>query len=439
MKLRRKIILTALALCLTLGSYPAVTKAASHPIGTNVLKNGTVYFIDNTNTRRPYTSAGAFLSYGFNSWESVVPATSEDLALPEGEFIPPQDGRVICADRGAEKGTCYLISGGRKAGFKSESDFRELGFSFNRALSGDVSFLGELPNITGGSDAHLPGTLIKDGYTIYLSTSDGLAGIGKYSTFLSWGYSADDAVPMNSADRARPLAGSIPDRTVGLLKPVPVYYPPPLLTVTSPDGGELWPIGTTQNITWNNISSESRVNIYLTPYQYPCYTQVCPLYAIRQYTLASAVPNNGSFSWKVGRDENGEDISEGAYLVRIQGSTQSTVTDQSDYPFAIVTPETEAQANDAKRLADVRQMASALELYYNDYNRYPFSLGDLSPLYISELPTAPTPADGSCTESQNTYGYTLVNSNSYRLTFCLGAEAGGVSVGPHTLSEQGIN
>jgi hypothetical protein len=52
---------------------------------------------------RPYTSAEGFLSYSVNSWQSVVPASAEDLALPVGSFIPPKDGAVFCYDRGAIK------------------------------------------------------------------------------------------------------------------------------------------------------------------------------------------------------------------------------------------------------------------------------------------------------------------------------------------------
>jgi Tfp pilus assembly protein PilE len=39
------------------------------------------------------------------------------------------------------------------------------------------------------------------------------------------------------------------------------------------------------------------------------------------------------------------------------------------------------KSRDAKRMADVRQMASALELYYNDKTSYPNSLKDLTVSY----------------------------------------------------------
>lgn len=97
-----------------------------------------------------------------------------------------------------------------------------------------------------------------------------------------------------------------------------------------------------------------------------------------------------------------------------------------------------AKSRDAKRIADVRQVASALELYFNDKNSYPASLPLLTPTYIGVLPTAPTPSDGECTTSQNTYKYIFLTSNTYILTFCLGADTGGYSAGVNSLTQAGI-
>ncbi len=99
-------------------------------------------------------------------------------------------------------------------------------------------------------------------------------------------------------------------------------------------------------------------------------------------------------------------------------------------------------SRDAKRLSDVRQLASALELYFNDNNKYPSQLSDLLAAgqynYIGALPTPPTELDGSCTVEQNKYAYTLTSPTEYRLTFCLGAKTGGYSAGVRVLSPSGI-
>jgi hypothetical protein len=104
-----------------------------------------------------------------------------------------------------------------------------------------------------------------------------------------------------------------------------------------------------------------------------------------------------------------------------------------------------SESRDAKRLADVRQLASSLELSFNDNNKYPASLEDLTKKtvsggyqYLGILPTPPEPADGACTAAQNKYVYTPVGPNNYQLKFCLGAAIGGYSAGPHTLSASGI-
>jgi Tfp pilus assembly protein PilE len=96
------------------------------------------------------------------------------------------------------------------------------------------------------------------------------------------------------------------------------------------------------------------------------------------------------------------------------------------------------KSRDAKRMADVRQMASALELYYNDKTSYPNSLKDLTPNYIGVIPTPPQPPDGTCTQEQNEYSYKKTATDKYRLTFCLGAVTQGFSEGARTLTQVGI-
>ena len=96
------------------------------------------------------------------------------------------------------------------------------------------------------------------------------------------------------------------------------------------------------------------------------------------------------------------------------------------------------KSRDAKRVADVRQMITALELYYNDNNGYPYSLYNLVPNYIGVLPLAPTPSDGNCTPEQNNYIYITPDPSNYTLSFCLGDITGGLSAGPHSAGPQGI-
>lgn len=190
------------------------------PVGTNISSNGTVYMITPDNQRRAYTSAGAFLSYGFNSWTEVLPASSNDLSLPvASSFIPPRDGKIVCSDRGSDKGTCYLITNSQKAAFTSAAVFKALGFNFTNSLSGDVSFLPSTSNINSSSEAHRTGVLINKNGTVYLVGNSGLLGIPSMDTLNSWGYSLTDIVKANTADSAEVQTGVMTTHQAGLLSP----------------------------------------------------------------------------------------------------------------------------------------------------------------------------------------------------------------------------
>ncbi len=124
-------------------------------------------------------------------------------------------------------------------------------------------------------------------------------------------------------------------------------------------------------------------------------------------------------------------------------------------------------ARNAKRIADVKQMQIALELYYQDNGSYPSSLNpgeslaSNSIVYMETIPFAPTPNDGTCSEGENTYTYlnpyrlnyfyieyepeqwTYHNwdyeRNYYDIHFCLGEESGGLLAGEVVASPRGLN
>lgn len=111
------------------------------------------------------------------------------------------------------------------------------------------------------------------------------------------------------------------------------------------------------------------------------------------------------------------------------------------------------KSRDAKRLADIRQIQTALELYYNDNGGYPAAGTSCNgnstncptggtpafSTYLSGWPAAPTPQDGSCTAANNKYEYAQTGSGTgYTVTFCLGAATGGYSAGARTASSSGI-
>ena len=108
-----------------------------------------------------------------------------------------------------------------------------------------------------------------------------------------------------------------------------------------------------------------------------------------------------------------------------------------------------AKSRDARRLADVRQVMTALELYYNDNGGYPdATAGAPTPTggspafntYLASYPTVPTPGcAGGNAYTYTSSGGTANKETTYLITFCLEGTAGGFVAGSHTASPAGLN
>jgi len=336
-----------------LHQFAGATTAANFVVGTNISNQGTVYTVTTENgqtVRRPYTSAGAFLSYGFNTWTNIYPAQPEEISsLPVGSFIPPQDGKIICSDRGADKGTCYLITNASRAGFTSETVFTGLGYSFKNVAYGDVSFLPPAAHIDSPTQAHSAGTLINKNGTVYFICPEGPVGLPSTNVLASWGYSFADIVPANSADISVPSVGVLESRPATDLSPInycgkisPIPPIPPLpseIMVYSPNGGEAWAIGSTQTIKWFASSTVQNVDITLSPYIACLESNPACLIAVIPTVIAKNVPNTGSYSWQIPNCASqscafDSQISAGKYYVTVTDPV-SGISDTSDKPFSI--------------------------------------------------------------------------------------------------------
>ena len=103
-----------------------------------------------------------------------------------------------------------------------------------------------------------------------------------------------------------------------------------------------------------------------------------------------------------------------------------------------------SSSRDAKRLADLKQLQTALEVYYNDYGSYPTLLSDLSssslPIkYLETIPTSPTPADGDCTATSNSYIYNIsYDKSSYSIHTCIGGNTSSLNKGIIVASPNGL-
>ncbi len=149
----------------------------------------------------------------------------------------------------------------------------------------------------------------------------------------------------------------------------------------------------------------------------------------------------------------------------------------------IVISNARIKGRDAKRVGDVRQVISGLELYFNDCGSYPVetpaieidstlnlyhgtsatcgtnagdsttnggigtTVGTRGTVYIQTLPTAPGPADGAtCAAAATPPAGAIANdihysgsATTYTITFCLGIGAGNYSAGVRTATPSGIN
>jgi uncharacterized protein (TIGR02145 family)/prepilin-type N-terminal cleavage/methylation domain-containing protein len=105
-------------------------------------------------------------------------------------------------------------------------------------------------------------------------------------------------------------------------------------------------------------------------------------------------------------------------------------------------------ARDSKRMADMKQLHTALELFANKYGRYPTTeewnqgfIGSSTEniIFMQNIPNAPTPADGNCLDSSNTYIYIPQNNGAtYTINFCTGKQVSDLPEGAKQMTPGGI-
>lgn len=112
---------------------------------------------------------------------------------------------------------------------------------------------------------------------------------------------------------------------------------------------------------------------------------------------------------------------------------------------------TRPKARDMERIANVKQIQTALELYYADEGSYP-NTDEVEPgealinpetgiVYLSEVPTNPLPVDGECdsTEDAEINYMPTDNNNNYQLSYCLGNNVDWVPSGQNTANNVSIS
>jgi len=100
-----------------------------------------------------------------------------------------------------------------------------------------------------------------------------------------------------------------------------------------------------------------------------------------------------------------------------------------------------AKSRDAKRISDIKQIQTALELYFNDVNQYPTSLGSTiatgtpTTTYMQVVPTPPTPPS---TITQYTYLGTNTGTPTYTIQYVLEGAMGSINAGTQTATNASL-
>jgi len=119
---------------------------------------------------------------------------------------------------------------------------------------------------------------------------------------------------------------------------------PSQITVTSPNGGEVWTTYDTQNISWNwpNAKRTDKVDLWLDR-EFNCPTgSECPLLYPVSYPAPIVLDKNiaarASYNWIVATDIINNLIPAGQYRVRVCQAGAETNCDASDQSFTITVP-----------------------------------------------------------------------------------------------------
>jgi hypothetical protein len=306
--------------------------------------------------------------------------------------------------------------------------------------------------VSANTPRHARGALVSHNGTIYFIGDQFRYPFPSADVFLSWGVTFSQVVPANSGDIAMPIGAT-------------VEYKP-----QSPQSNRL-PKGNVDGITTNGRlrgwvfdpdASSSDIEFRMTidgQWGNSPYTPYGGQTVYARSDVNSAFSISGTHGFEVdmysipGINQNAThevwvyaiDKNDGS-LFLVNGSPYSF------FMLSIPAPEDSVVNRDAQRLNKVRQVMTALELYYNDMGKYPGGGLEIHPYgldmtgwtstpnsngYLSVVGHAPA-ADGTCSTLDNEYYYTNPEPGDYYLIFCLGGDYGGYSKGVHFASPSGI-
>jgi outer membrane protein assembly factor BamB len=206
-------------------------------------------------------------------------------------------------------------------------------------------------------DKILSSPSIGKGNVIYVGSYDKYLYAVNQNGTLKWKYQTEDSIissPSIGADGAVYVGSND-----GYLS---AFKPESPITITSPNGGEIWAAGTSQNITWTTSYTLPNVRIEYSTDN-----------GVKWNTISAEVYYyGGSYTWTVPQ------INSTSCLIRISDLGEAAINDVSDNVFTIKTVSSLAQTAWPMRGKDLLHTGRALESYStSDSVKWKFLTGDL--------------------------------------------------------------
>lgn len=193
--------------------------SGAHPNGTLIVDNGTIYLIAN-GKKRGFRNPAEYFSHGYK-FEQAVAANEFDRSLPN-DSVPIE--KAMDGTLGLDKGTIFMIAGGKKRGFTSAKVFKSLGYQFNQARSMDLADYQEIEPIVDATAPHPGGALVAHKGTVWWILNGTRQGFQSAEVFFTYGFKFSQVVPANPADMALPEGGLVKFRDGTLVKDGEAYF-----------------------------------------------------------------------------------------------------------------------------------------------------------------------------------------------------------------------
>ena len=275
--------------------------SVTSPNGGEIWESGTSHAITWKGTSGPvrieYSTDDAA------TWTTITPSTPNDGSY---DWIVPATPSPLCRVRISESGDGSPVD-------SSDGTFTITGFRVTSPYGGEQWMAGSAQTITWTSAGSYPTVNIE------LSADNGSSWspiTASTSNTGSYPWTVPNSVSNLCLIRVSDSIDGVPfDMSNAVFSIVPVVVP--AVTVTSPNGGESWALGSTQDITWTQTELTGSVTIDL--YKSGIYRK----------TLGTADVAAGTFSWVIASDETlGAD-----YRILVW---QGSVSDDSAADFSIV-------------------------------------------------------------------------------------------------------